>query len=441
MWGGDDDVDENGEAVKLYVPAQGQPRRVNVDALDSHIGGKPYQRDPPVCGICKEMMNLLVQLRLPNMRKDDGTKVDRIVYVFACPKATCFESVKFVDGFATGNDGVMSCQSMETVVVTPKPAAPVAPAKSSWYADDEDDNKDEEADDDNDWGLDGTEKDDVANMAELEEAMAAMENNLREGVRPKQVKNSGTKSTPGRAQDSSDTSFPCFLLTRHLEPPAPNPVAEEDDVGLSANDEKIRNMLARYMAEEEDEDILAALKGTSTGGGNGEEEDERLTEEDRLLLGFQDRVRRVPRQVVRYARGGIPLWSIPSSKKGKQLWNIPTCVTCGTQCYFEMQLLPSLLHVLGVDQFSSDEEKMTEDGKSVSGIGALLSRGMNWGSVAVFTCPSASCQSPEGYLVIQAAVDENPLPVGSPGMDFTPTMAIVEDMDDDAEFEPYTNET
>ena len=88
--------------------------------------------------------------------------------------------------------------------------------------------------------------------------------------------------------------FDCYTLTEIDEPPAPIPQIEEDDVGLGASDEKIRNMLARYMAEEEDPEILAALQGVTIGGGgggaSGGEADERLSLEDRVLLGAKPQV-------------------------------------------------------------------------------------------------------------------------------------------------------
>lgn len=327
----------------------------------------------------------------------------------------------------------MSCHTVETpVVAVERPAVPVAPVKSSWYSDDADEDDD---DDDNDWGVGAD--DGAQNMANLEEAMTAMEKNLKNGALPKQSKKSApSKEAPSNSDSgpSDKASFPCYLLTKQIEPPALNQVVEEDDVGLSASDDKIRNMLARYMAEEEDEAILASLKGTDLGGDIAEE-DERLNEDERLLLGFQDRLRRVPRQVVRYAKGGMPLWSIPSSKKGKVLWNYPTCASCGTKCVFEMQLLPSLLHILQVDQFAMSGT--TSEGEGVK-INDLLSNGVNWGSVAVFTCPNPACDSASGALVIQESVDEKP-GVDPGDRDFTPTMAVVEDMEDDADFEPYQN--
>ena len=97
-----------------------------------------------------------------------------------------------------------------------------------------------------------------------------------------------------------------------------------------------------------------------------------------------------------------------------------------------MQLLPSLLHVLKVDEYSQQEGSMR--------IGDLLRSGINWGSVAVFTCPETSCDCNEGCLVVQASVDEDPeMPLHETGVDrsLAPTMAVLEDMDDDAEFEPF----
>ena len=181
-------------------------------------------------------------------------------------------------------------------------------------------------------------------------------------------------------------------------------------------------MLARYMAEEDDPEILQALKGVSVGGGG--EEDERLSVEDRVLLGFQDRLKRAPRQVVRYARGGIPLWSIPAESNQ---WKVPAC-QCGAHRSFECQLLPSLLHVLEVDKYAEDTQNAS------AGIGYLLSNGMNWGSVAVYTCANSCSASSEELLVVQESVDGQ---AQSPrGQGEGAPIAVVEDMDDDEDFEP-----
>ena len=418
MWSNNDDYSESGEPVKLYIPTKGPPRKSNTAPLESHIGGHACidqdEEVPPKCGTCQSSMFLLVQLRLK------GKSEDRFLCVYGCPRADCFEQITFENGFASGGQGVLCCQRRQKAVVIPeKPSVPVAPVKSSWYDDDDDDNDD----DDNDWTTGNT------NISNLENAVAAMEANLEDGAlfaKPKE--NHPVKEKEHKKQSSE--SFDCYLLNEQDEPPAPRQQIEEDDVGLSASDDKIRNMLARYMAEEEDEDILAALRGADIaggGGGAGGEADERLSDEDRILLGFQDRLRRIPRQVVRYARGGTPLWSIPSETKKKgTFWTVPQC-SCGAKRTFEFQLLPSLLHILDVDKFSGKDNG--------SGISSMLSSGMNWGSVAVFTCPNA-CKESEEAVVIQESVDENGEIEGQPHMDFSPAIAVVEDMDDDGDFKP-----
>ena len=96
---------------------------------------------------------------------------------------------------------------------------------------------------------------------------------------------------------------------------------DSDDVGLGnggrncKDDAKIQQMLAQYMKDEDDEDILALLRGDGAGAGNNSnfqsgERDERLSATDRALLQFTDRLKRCPRQVLRYAHGGTPLWSM-----------------------------------------------------------------------------------------------------------------------------------
>ncbi|CAJ1942218.1 unnamed protein product [Cylindrotheca closterium] len=412
MWGNNDDYSDNGEPVKLYVPTQGPPRKNSTAPIESHIGGVAFSElgPAPTCQHCDDNMKLLVQLyRIEN-------QMERFLTVYGCPQSACFSKLKFENGFSYGN-GVMSCRMLvRPIREKPKPSAPAAPVKSSWYSDDGDDM-------DNDWGADTGSDNDVA---DLESKIAAMEANLEDGAMPKKEAAAAKtpKGTVPTAKVSPD-SFPCYMLNQQVEPPAPRQQIEEDDVGMGASDDKIRNMLARYMAEEEDEDILAALSGTAGGGGGaGGEADERLSEEDRILLGFQDRLRRAPRQVVRYAPGGIPMWSIPTEAP-----TVPSSPD-GNPRSFECQLLPPLLLTLNVDKFSGAEQ-------SESGINGMLSDGMNWGSVAVFTRANPTSEvETEEVLLIQKSVDEMSEMQGQPKMDLEPAIAVVEDMDDDDEFTP-----
>ena len=384
------------------------------------------------CDICQKPMYLLVQLRI---KPGDGEaeKNDRFVCLFACPKEECFGQLQFDKGFSSGGQGLVKCMvrsvPVENSAEVSKSAAqlPVAPIKASWYSDD------------NDWGMN-----DDDNSNALEEAVAAMEQNLDADGALASLKKQSNKPSKSREKpinnETLQSGFGCYILTEQNEPLPARPMLEEDDVGIGESDEKIRNMLARYMAEEEDEDILAALQGTELGGGGGGkgEEDERLSEEDRTLRGFQDRLRRVPRQVLRYALGGMPLWSVPDKnrKTGKQLWNVPECVCCGERRMFEFQVLPSILATLDVDKLSKSRGKVMNSKQSLD---EMMTNGMNFGSIAVYTCANAGCRAEwkEAAVVIQKSVDDLPEHNKQASeMDYpSATKVVVEDLDDDDEFE------
>eukprot|EP00536_Pseudo-nitzschia_multiseries_P011215 jgi/Psemu1/28219/gm1.28219_g len=442
MWNSGEDVNECGEPVELYLPVQAPPRKSNTATQDSHIGGHNCfgESFTPCCDTCGDKMLLMVQLRLEKKASEAGEEgFERFVCVFSCPREECFGQLEFKNGFSSkGGQGILKCIEKRVPITSSgnKANAPVAPKKSSWY----DDNDDGGSDDD-DWGMGG---DDDVN---LENAVAAMEKKLDEGgalvMATKKTDTKTTNKSSSAPTEALQNAFDCHLLKKQSEPRSTKSfLQDEDDVGLSENDEKIRNMLARYMAEEDDEDILAALGGANgMGGGNGAgEEDERLSEEDRVLRSFQDRQRRASRQVIRYANGGKPLWSIPEKKSGNALWSVPPCSSSGEERKFEFQVLPSILDALAVEKYQT-EMRTTTKGEALA-LDDLLSNGLNFGSIAVFTSSNAwsGAEEKEAYLVIQKSVDDLPAKGNANnvrGEDFsTPTMAVVEDLDDDADFEP-----
>jgi len=447
MWNGDDDVNDRGEPVELYLHVRVPPRKSNIDTQDSHIGGLPCFNESfiPCCDPCGDKMFLLSQLRLQS-----ESELERYLCVFSCTREDCFGEIVYHKGFASSSHGVNGViKGVEMLVpiansgLKTNPTV-ATPSKSSWY-----DNNDDDSDNDDDWGM-GNDDDNI----NLESAVADMESKLDDGGAI--VMTTSSKKPTSKSNKSSSSSdealqkaFGCYLLKKQNEPPSETFMEDEDDVGLSESDEKIRNMLARYMAEEEDEEILAALGGTSMGGGgNNGEEDERLSEEDRVLRSFQDRQKRAPRQIIRYAKGGKPLWSIPDKnrKSGKTLWTIPKA-SDGSSTRFEYQVLPSILAALEVDQHPATRTSTeTSNGEKSPALDQMLSNGINFGSIAVFTDPTASCEENGGekqaFVVIQKSVDDLPEQRG-PGNNTAAcgegfpaaSMAVVEDLDDDEEFE------
>ncbi|XP_015118632.1 programmed cell death protein 2 [Diachasma alloeum] len=94
-------------------------------------------------------------------------------------------------------------------------------------------------------------------------------------------------------------------------------------------------------------------------------------DEDEVFTEFRSRVDKHPDQVLRYDRGGSPLYISAHN----QPENIPKCEECGGDRQFEFQIMPQLLNYLG----SSDVVK-----------------DLDWGVMSIFTCKN-SCIPKSGY--------------------------------------------
>lgn len=227
-------------------------------------------------------------------------------------------------------------------------------------------------------------------------------------------------------------SFEYHDLEMVNEPPTKRGVEDDSDEEdeLNSNDaSKVNQMLSQYLGMEDDEEILSALKGggKSNGdndgkGGGGGERYERLPPEERAFLAFSKRLKRAPEQVARYAYEGVPMWAVPlppsgtrskqqqKSKKKSQpkvspLPPVPNC-DCGAERVFEFQVLPSLLHALDVDSYTIAGSKESSDDDVMDLISA---GGMNWGSIAVYSCPRSCDESREEVVIIQEAIGDSPI--------------------------------
>ncbi|XP_002732353.1 programmed cell death protein 2-like [Saccoglossus kowalevskii] len=91
-----------------------------------------------------------------------------------------------------------------------------------------------------------------------------------------------------------------------------------------------------------------------------------LHENDEQFTVFQKRINHEPEQVLRYNRGGKPLWV--SSENIPKDEEIPAC-QCGAKRKFEFQIMPQLLIHLNVDS---------------------IGESLDWGTLGIYTC-SDSC--------------------------------------------------
>lgn len=209
-----------------------------------------------------------------------------------------------------------------------------------WGDADDDDDDDAgwggDTGDDTDWGAseqqDGIENNpkSSSSMDELEAMLAVMEAKDKDEAHSKnrEIKSPQQKYNPSnttRQQNKSEgdqvasNAFPKYDLDVYDEPYISTADVDSDDEDIqdTTNDKDIQHLLSKYLEEEDDSEIVSAIKGgksaaggIGSGGGIGGEQYERLPPEERAFFTFTSRVKRAPKQSARYAYGGVPLWSM-----------------------------------------------------------------------------------------------------------------------------------
>lgn len=97
--------------------------------------------------------------------------------------------------------------------------------------------------------------------------------------------------------------------------------------------------------------------------------------DDKYFHKFRKESDKDPKQILRYGRKGQVLWITDTEKTIQtQLENIPNCELCGEQRVFEFQIMPQMINY-------------------------LKDTNIDWGILAVYTCPN-SCPLPadKGYV-------------------------------------------
>lgn len=94
--------------------------------------------------------------------------------------------------------------------------------------------------------------------------------------------------------------------------------------------------------EHKEMDILQKMisekkAGTLNGVNEGDLEQYVKAPEDKVFNKFRKRIARNPNQVLRYDRGGNPLW-ITAQSQGKVLMDVPNCEHCCEERQFEFQV-------------------------------------------------------------------------------------------------------
>ncbi|XP_021926368.1 programmed cell death protein 2 [Zootermopsis nevadensis] len=171
----------------------------------------------------------------------------------------------------------------------------------------------------------------------------------------------GTEHEDKESEERRDVLVPQFEIVIEAED-----CLQEEEVSNDLKTEEEKLKAFEKMVQE-------GKAGTLQGDTSFDELQKTTSPEDRQFSKFNSRIRRNPDQVLRYDRGGTPLWI--SSDHTPNEDDIPCCEYCGQHRRFEFQILPQLLNYLGLDS--------TE--KSV-----------DWGTLAIYTC-SQSCNEGPAY--------------------------------------------
>mmetsp|Transcript_3000 Transcript_3000/g.3849 ORF Transcript_3000/g.3849 Transcript_3000/m.3849 type:complete len:284 (-) Transcript_3000:243-1094(-) len=130
---------------------------------------------------------------------------------------------------------------------------------------------------------------------------------------------------------------------------------------------------------------------------------------DPITMNFLTRTSRASEQILRYARwgGGDPMWI--TSENRPQLEDIPRCSNCNSERKFEFQVMPQLLYYLKVEDGqarvspsdSTPNISNNQDPKDSNNVklppSILPSDGLDWGTLAVFSCTNSCHQNDTSY--------------------------------------------
>lgn len=264
-------------------------------------------------------------------------------------------------------------------------------------------------------------------------------------------------------------ALPSYAIDEEVEKWSRKMDAEDRRAASIVSKDRIQDLVENYLRDEEDFEhaeqlkqlgVLATTPKSNEGDDNADDDDEEiLSVEDesdgamrfnssasaayKIERYFQRRVAAYPKQILRYAYGGVPLWMSPylrplsvrvaadlssaSKKKSKSKVAVassgtiddivvPPCPFCRSPRVFECQLMPGLLLAFPLtadvpDSVQSstfpDEKRTTGDGSVHADMGDMK---IDFGLVTVWSCPN-SCPHPVGglaeeYVIVQPPLDE-----------------------------------
>lgn len=167
---------------------------------------------------------------------------------------------------------------------------------------------------------------------------------------------------------SKEIKSNCDVLFPELEiMTEPEYEDEEDEIPEAKHQKSEAEKLKEF------EDLVAEGKGGTLQDLPAEViEQLALNKEDKFFKNYKEKLKICPDQVLRYEKGGEPLWI---SKHNLMDEDIPKCDNCNGPRQFEFQILSTMLNYLNVDS---------------------LDKSIDWGTLVVYTCKN-NCNNGFSY--------------------------------------------
>ncbi|XP_026166371.1 programmed cell death protein 2-like isoform X2 [Mastacembelus armatus] len=301
------------------------PNRHRSSYQTNKVGGHPdwlpgISRQCPRCGCCGAPLAHVVQVYCPL----DASPSHRNLHLFACLRAEC--SGRAESWRALRSQALDARVTAATTATMPAPAQE-APLPLTAWCDAADDWGMEEGGD----GSGGAEE--AAASSEAEDGPALSEQDVSSGLQ-------------GLCLEESQEGVPVFRSFFIG-------VVEESDLRGEDDDlTRARELLRQY---ERREGVAAGQLCSSEGGDSGEKyEKTRARHGDAVFSRFMKKISWCPQQILRYCRGGKPLFISELSSNLDQM--LSTCGSCGGSRTFELQLMPALVSMLQREDCSAELE-------------------------------------------------------------------------------------
>ncbi|XP_061578214.1 programmed cell death protein 2-like isoform X2 [Cololabis saira] len=282
--------------------------------LTNKVGGEPDWPDwprpeSPCCGRCGGAAALLLQVYCPLA----ASRYHRTLHVFACPSSACSGRPEAWTA--------LRCQGLEAPGAPGGPGGPSPPRQEAtdW------------CDSAEDWGEEEEEE----------------EPGRTGGGEEIQVQDGTEEKAPVCETDVS-RQLQDLSLTPLKDVPTFRPffisVAEESDF---CGEDKVLDHAQQLLKDYERREgrVAGGLEEEEEGGGGGEKyEKSKARHGDAVFSRFMKTVSLCPQQILRYCRGGSPVFVTKPPSSMEQV--VPRCSRCGGSRTFELQLMPALVGLL-----------------------------------------------------------------------------------------------